>query len=50
MQPAIRISGNSHHGFRVLTAGYGILSQLAATGRFRAEAERWIPGFAPDPA
>ncbi|MFB9532773.1 ABC1 kinase family protein [Nonomuraea roseola] len=36
--------------FRVLTAGYGILSQLAATGRFRAEAERWIPGFAPDPA
>ncbi|MFE0151744.1 ABC1 kinase family protein [Nonomuraea sp. NPDC059007] len=31
--------------FRVLTAGYGLLSQLEATAPFRAEAERWIPGF-----
>ncbi|MFI6599604.1 ABC1 kinase family protein [Nonomuraea sp. NPDC050536] len=31
--------------FRVLTAGYGLLSQLRATAPFRAEAVRWIPGF-----
>ncbi|WP_214324580.1 ABC1 kinase family protein [Nonomuraea sediminis] len=31
--------------FRVLTAGYGLLSQLQATAPFRAEASRWIPGF-----
>lgn len=32
--------------FGAVTAGYGLLSQLAGTAAYRAEAERWIPGFA----
>lgn len=33
---------------RVSTAGIGVLCQLGATGEFRAEVLRWIPGYGPD--
>jgi predicted unusual protein kinase regulating ubiquinone biosynthesis (AarF/ABC1/UbiB family) len=33
---------------RVVTAGTGVLCQLEAEGPFRAEALRWVPGFADD--
>ncbi len=38
---------------RVSTAGIGVLCQLEATGEFRSEVLRWIPGYGPgevDPA
>jgi predicted unusual protein kinase regulating ubiquinone biosynthesis (AarF/ABC1/UbiB family) len=33
---------------RVSTAGIGVLCQLEASGEFRAEVLRWIPGYGPD--
>jgi predicted unusual protein kinase regulating ubiquinone biosynthesis (AarF/ABC1/UbiB family) len=33
---------------RVSTAGIGVLCQLEATGAFRAEVLRWIPGYGPE--
>ncbi|WP_405141498.1 AarF/UbiB family protein [Sphaerisporangium sp. NBC_01403] len=33
---------------RVHAAGVGVLCQLGATARFRAEVVRWVPGFADD--
>jgi predicted unusual protein kinase regulating ubiquinone biosynthesis (AarF/ABC1/UbiB family) len=35
---------------RVVSAGVGVLCQLEAEGEFRAEALRWVPGFAGDAA
>lgn len=32
---------------RVTMGGIGVLCQLGARGPFRAEMERWVPGFAP---
>lgn len=34
---------------RVWGGGVGVLSQLEAEGEFRAELERWLPGFSDDP-
>jgi hypothetical protein len=31
---------------RVTLGGIGVLCQLGTTGPFRAEMERWVPGFA----
>jgi hypothetical protein len=31
---------------RVTLGGIGVLCQLGAEGPFRAEMERWLPGFA----
>jgi hypothetical protein len=33
---------------RALAGGGGVLCQLEAEGDYRAEAERWLPGFADD--
>jgi predicted unusual protein kinase regulating ubiquinone biosynthesis (AarF/ABC1/UbiB family) len=33
---------------RVTLGGVGVLCQLDAEGDFRAEAERWVPGFSPE--
>src|SRR6266568_4431972 len=33
---------------RVSTAGVGVLCQLEATGEFRSEVLRWMPGYGPD--
>jgi len=36
---------------RVSTAGVGVLCQLEASGQFRSEVLRWMPGYGPaDPA
>ncbi len=35
---------------RVWLQGVGVLSQLGATAPFRGELQRWLPGFAEDPA
>ena len=32
-------------GYRVSTAGTGVLCQLEAEGPFRAEMIRWLPGY-----
>ncbi|HEX9035316.1 MAG TPA: hypothetical protein VF834_26030, partial [Streptosporangiaceae bacterium] len=32
---------------RVSTAGIGVLCQLEASGEFRAEVLRWMPGYGP---
>jgi hypothetical protein len=33
---------------RVTTGAIGVLCQLEAEGPWRAELERWLPGFSPD--
>ncbi|MFS2295597.1 MAG: AarF/ABC1/UbiB kinase family protein, partial [Actinomadura sp.] len=33
---------------RALTGGGGVLCQLETEGNFRAEVERWLPGFTDD--
>lgn len=34
---------------RVSTAGIGVLCQLGCEGAFRAEVQRWVPGYSDDP-